>query len=479
MDGTKKIELEDSTVEKRNGFSQNGVSSANVIQEHLTILDLSNKNLAAIDENVKLPTNLVELNLSHNKLRDVPVSVLNLENIKVLDLSHNCIQYFDDTPQFCHTIQSLTISNNDLHGPPYWVWSEAPTNLKEINLSCNVNITKSFHDGYYEELLGYKTLVTNIIIYNCKLTDYIDLLGTFPNAKSLVLGTSDSSLYSFNRLEEVPCSGMNKCCDIEYLNLSNTNVYTVDSSIQIFTNLKEIDISYNKLDSLPEEFCLLENLEICILSYNRIISLPANFCNLSKITILSVDCNELYILPSDILCKLPNIRRLDVYNNHLNEMPDGIEHLLEVDLAQNYFEEPNDDEYLEKRKLVRANIEYRYDGRKEEEDRSESDHSKDVTDDELWFSLTQDKDMEVRSSSPEDWDSDEYWVPHVSRHSGSLSAQSRWIYYVKKKMKEGNFCPMDAHPVPMAEQITYDRLLNPKVVYESDGQFDDFSSDDS
>ncbi|CAH2216703.1 jg2298, partial [Pararge aegeria aegeria] len=336
---------EEKTIEKRNG-----VSMIKLIPEHISILDLSNKDLKTIDENMKLLLNLTQLNLSNNKLSEVPVSVLNLENLKVLDLSHNCIKYFDDTPLFCHTITTLNLANNDLNSPPYWIWSETPTNLAEINLCCNVNITKSFHNGYYEELLQYKTLVTSILICNCKLKDRLDLIGTFPKAKSLVLGTTDFSFYSHNDLEEVPCNGMDNCCDIEYLNLSNTNIYTVKSSIEMYRNLKEINLSHNKLDCLPEEFCRLENLEICILSYNHLYSLPANFGNLSKITTLSVEYNELYALPSNI-CQLPNIKRLDVYDNYLYEVPDGIENLLEVDLAQNCFEEPNDEEYLEKRKI--------------------------------------------------------------------------------------------------------------------------------
>ncbi|XP_045771406.1 leucine-rich repeat protein soc-2 homolog [Maniola jurtina] len=478
MDETKQIEYEDKADEKRCEFSQNGVSSNIVLLEHLTILDLSNRDLTAIDENVKIPKNLAEINLSHNKLSEVPIPVLNLENLKVLDLSHNNIIYFDDIPKFCHTIKSVNLSNNDLHGPPYWVWSKATAHLNEINLSCNVQITKSFHDGYYEEMLQYKTVVTNVIIYNCKLTDHTEFIGTFPNVKSLTLGTSDISLYSLNQLEDVPCSGMEKCCDIEYLNLSNTNVYNVNLNIQLYRLLKEINLSYNKLDSLPEEFCLLENLEICILSYNCIISLPESFCNLSKITSFSADYNKLCILPTEI-CKLPNIRRLDVYNNYLKEIPDGFEHLLEVDLGQNYFEEPNDEEYLKKRKIVRATNDYRIDGRKEEELTSDSEHSKDMTDDELLFSSTKDEDVKVSSSSEEDWDSDDYWVPHESRDSGSVSTRLQWMYYVKKKMEEGNFCPIDAHVVPMADQIRYARKINPKVEHESDGQFDDLSDDDS
>lgn len=352
-------EADDKTIEKTNRFFL-----TKLIQDHLSVLDLSNKNIETFDKSVKLPKNLAELNLSNNKLTEVPISVINLENLEVLILSHNYIKYFDDTPKFCHTIQNLCISNNDLRGPPYWIWSEKPACLSEINLSCNVNITNSFHNNlrsYYEGLLEYKTLVTKIIIYNCKLTDYVGLISTFPIAKSLVLGTNDYSL-SYNGLEEVPFDGIDQCCDVEYLNLSNTHIYNVKSDIEIFRNLKAIDLSHNDIDYLPEEFCNLENLELCILSYNRLNSLPGKFQNLKKLNSLSVSFNELYSLPADI-CRLPNLKQLDIYDNCISEVPDGIENLSEVDLAKNYFDEPTDEEYLAKRNIIRVNTDYRCDGR--------------------------------------------------------------------------------------------------------------------
>lgn len=46
-------------------------------------------------------------------------------------------------------------------------------------------------------------------------------------------------------------------------------------------------------------------------------------------------------------------------------------------------------------------------------------------------------------------------------------------------MEEGNFCPIDAHTVSVEEKVKYEKMCNPQVIYESDEQFDDYSSDDS
>ncbi|CAH0719601.1 unnamed protein product, partial [Brenthis ino] len=178
------------------------------------------------------------------------------------------------------------------------------------------------------------------------------------------------------------------------------------------------------------------------------------------------------------LCELPFLKKLDLYDNNLHDLPEGFENLLEVDLAQNYFEEPIDIEYVKKKKKIRLKSPERCNGRKLEVERAESEYSKDTDEEFSCCSKSEEKDIENKSvCSSEDWDSDTYWIPHFSHNT--TTSQSPWLFFVKRKMEEGNFCPMDAHQVSIADQVEYEKLCNPKVVYESDGQFDDYSSDES
>ncbi|CAH2106705.1 unnamed protein product [Euphydryas editha] len=470
-------ETDDNTLSKINVFT-----TLELVTENITVLDLSNKNINAIDANIVLPENLTELYLKHNKLTEVPVAVLNLKKIKLLDISFNEIEFFDDTPNFYESIEQLNISNNKLAGPPYWIWTTNCTSLMHINLSFNKNLTNSFCNGYFEELLKYNTLVTNIIINNCRLINHLELLSTFPKAKVLVIGNPKLSNTCFtNKIEEVPFSGLDKCCDIEILDLSNTNIYNVISNINIYKNLKEINLSLNKISSLPEEFCCLVNLEKCILSYNNLLYLPENFNKLEKLRSLFVNGNSLCMLPEH-LCRLPYLNILDLYDNNLNEAPEDIEKLVEIDLAQNYFDEPENEEYVRKKEKIRSNNSERYDGRKVEKIQPESEYSNDEIEELLSTSRSEKSDtQEIENrpiSSPEDWDSDDYWIPHFFPQS-SAPAIETWNHFVKQKMAEGNFCPMDAHTVSVADRVKYEKLCYPTEEYESEGQFDDYSGDDS
>ncbi|XP_059059167.1 leucine-rich repeat protein SHOC-2-like [Achroia grisella] len=471
-------------IHKKNGI-KNGITKTidtSFLQwsENITSIDVSNRNIETLNENIQFPTNLLNLNLSNNVLAEVPNVVLNLKKLQMLDLSHNLIKYFDETPSFCHVIETLDLAHNHLAGPPYWVWSESPSKLSKLDLNYNFKLSDSFINGYLEELLQYNVSVSEINISNCRLNDHISLLGTFNKVKTLVLGIPNYSNFA-NHIVDAPCVGLDKCCDIERLIMSNTQIYNIKPDIVVFKNIVEINMSHNYISDLPNEFCDLVSLEICILSHNNLLYLPDDIYKLKKLTHLYIDCNALCILPERII-ELLNLKVIDLYNNGLYDVPEGIKNVAELDLAQNFFDEPDDLGYINRKEKLRLNILDRFDGRKIEEARPESEHSNDTTDDEELLRTLENTEVSEQRydppSSPEDWDSDEYWVPCYPRHV-SPPPDSPWLYFVKKKMAEGHFCPMDAHPVSVSELVKYEKICNPRIWTEYEGQFDDYSDDNS
>ncbi|XP_049868804.1 leucine-rich repeat and death domain-containing protein 1-like [Pectinophora gossypiella] len=473
--------------EKNKNGGQNGIVKEIKIESphNLSSLDLSKRSIVNFNESAVFPLNLTDLNLSHNDLMTIPKAVLKLAHIKFLDISHNSIQCFDELPNFCHTIEELNLSHNQLFGPPNWVWSECPRKLDKLYLNDNIKITSTLQNEYFQELLQYKVHVTHVVIYNCRLKNSLELLGTFPKAKSIIAGIPDLTTLFCNHLDHIPCPGLDQCCDVERLNLSNTNIYTIHSNIDMYKNLVEINLSNNNINSLPNNFCNLENLEICILSCNNILYLPDDMVKLKKVWCLGLDCNQLCMLPEG-LCSLPNLRILDLYDNSLCEVEKEVKQIAEVDLAQNYFVEPGDREYLAKKEKLRLSMPERLDGRKIQMEQCESEHSSGTTDDEELIAYMNNIEINRQNapttsneivSSPEDWDSDDYWVP---RYFPKVSVdKSPWHYYIERKMQEGNFCPIDLHTIPVAQKVQYEKMCNPKPWVPVEGQFDDNSDDDS
>lgn len=348
----------------KNNGKTNGMSKTITIfwSKNVTSIDLGNKNLSALDDKIEFPPKLMELNLSNNRFLELPASVRCLNHLKVLNLSFNNIVYFDDVPDFLHSIEELNLANNKLAGPPYWVWFEFPSQLKELNLNCNINVTSVLREDYFEQLLQCNTSLTVVKIVNCRLKAHNALLKTFPKAKEMEIGTADFSCLMSNRFDQIPCPGLDNCCDIERLNASNIHIYNIDKSIDIYKDIVEINLSQNHIRSLPNEFCNLRNLEICILSSNCIWVLPDTIVTMKKLICLRIDCNELCMLPNNFNA-LKNLKILDLYDNALYEIPEHVLSIQELDLALNYMDEPNNNDYLEKKDKLRLNTTGRGNGK--------------------------------------------------------------------------------------------------------------------
>lgn len=333
-------------------------------QENLTVLDLSNRGISNFDENINLPENLTVLNLANNQMQSVSITVLKLDKLKSLDLSYNQIELFNETPNFYHTLESLNFQNNKLKVPPYWIWGEKAKNLVQLNLSFNNNICRELANDYFEELLQYTTEILRIDLQGCCLGKHMKLMTTFKHARVVNLGNDSYNYRSVNHIEYLPTVGLEDCREIEILNLSFTHIYNIDHNIDMYQCLKELNLSQNNINGLPNEFCNLINLEICALSFNKILYLPEEMHKLVKLTKLYLNNNDLCMLPVS-LNQMKGLKTLDLYMNNLYEGVKDIEHLEEYDIAQNYSDEPTCEEYLKKKAWFRRNYSDRLDGRYE------------------------------------------------------------------------------------------------------------------
>lgn len=101
-----------------------------------TVLDLSNHGLTSVDMSIFNRTDLTELNLSHNNLKDaLPSQVGQLKNLQVLNLSYN---KFTGVPAEVGQLKNLLVldlSNNQLTGLPYEIGNL--TQLQVLNVSGN------------------------------------------------------------------------------------------------------------------------------------------------------------------------------------------------------------------------------------------------------------------------------------------------------------------------------------------------------
>lgn len=129
------------------------------------------------------------------------------------------------------------------------------------------------------------------------------------------------------------------------LDLSNNHIKKLPATIGDLSCLSELILHNNHLEAFSEALCLStlqRTLQLLDISQNRLQALPAQFCQLRELVNLKLDDNELVCLPFHI-GRLSKLRYLSAAHNQLAALPGDFRKLsLEnLDLFGNPFVQPN------------------------------------------------------------------------------------------------------------------------------------------
>eukprot|EP00985_Skeletonema_marinoi_P013546 scaffold6742_cov164-Skeletonema_marinoi.AAC.5 len=106
--------------------------------------------------------------------------------------------------------------------------------------------------------------------------------------------------------------------DLKYQGLS-----VVDLHILSYTTLVYLDVSFNLLESLPDEIYLLQNLEELHCCSNKIAALPESIGSIPSLRLIKANNNMLISLPKSI-GQLQSLKSLVLSDNILTSLPDEI-----------------------------------------------------------------------------------------------------------------------------------------------------------
>ena len=100
---------------------------------------------------------------------------------------------------------------------------------------------------------------------------------------------------------------LERCDDIvDKLYLSHNKLKTFPKRL-LSSNLKELDLSFNEIEEIPEEIKECTSLEILDLSNNKISTLPDSIGDITSLRILKLEKNNLRTIPNSIE-KLQNLQ---------------------------------------------------------------------------------------------------------------------------------------------------------------------------
>lgn len=194
-------------------------------------------------------------------------------------------------------------------------WSEIETvrkeNRRELCLRGQEVKKRIEKNGLDDEL--YTLVGLNFLeIADTPLTSIADGLGKLSNLTSLLLPN--------NRLETLPKS-VGELVKLKTLNLSNNQITQVPEEVAQLPELETLNLSINQLSEFPS-VKNLSRLHFLDLSHNKLESLPEDLTDssLSHLSQIRASENCISEIPGDF-SRLPHLNLLDLSENSITDVP--------------------------------------------------------------------------------------------------------------------------------------------------------------
>lgn len=130
------------------------------------------------------------------------------------------------------------------------------------------------------------------------------------------------SLQSINFLPD----SIGELTHLESLNLSFNRLRNLPKSIKKLTNLKRINLDENNFNKIPKILFTLKGLEVIEISNNKLDDISPEIENLKSLKVLMANQNLIEYLPDEI-CLLRNLNSIHLSSNKLKEIPSEIKKL--------------------------------------------------------------------------------------------------------------------------------------------------------
>ncbi|KAG5841876.1 hypothetical protein ANANG_G00171680 [Anguilla anguilla] len=309
----------------------------------LRSLNLSSNHLGQFPQAVcSIPT-LTEVNLSCNYLTSVPSAVGSMHSLQTFLLDGNCLRSLPEELGALQHLSYLGLSFNQFSAVPMVM--ERLAGVERLCMAGN-GLTAL-------ELRAFRLLRVKHV--DLRLNKICQVLPEEPDFLRHVthLDLRDNRLQEldasiFPRLEVLHCE-RNRLTSLSLRGGPLKALYASANKLcqlevsPVPSNLTYMDVSRNRLESLPDWLCDLRQLEVLDVGHNRVGELPARlFCSSSlrkllmghnqlqrlperlehtQVEVLDVQHNQLVELPSNLFLKAESLRCLNASANQLEGLP--------------------------------------------------------------------------------------------------------------------------------------------------------------
>ncbi len=315
----------------------------NAAEEGWKELDLSNKGLTEIPiEEIRQLSRLTSLDLSNNKIMQIPRTITQLSNLNSLYLNSNQITQIPEEIGQLSNLNSLYLNSNQIRQIPEEIGQLS--NLNSLYLNSN-QITQ------IPEEIGQLSNLNSLYLNSNQITQIPKGIGQLFNLNSLDLSSNQitqipkeigqlfnlTSLYiSNNQIIQLP-EEIGQLFDLTSLYISNNQITQIPIKIGHLFGLAELYLNSNQITNIPEEIGQLLSLTELSLKGNQITNIPEEIGQLSNLALLDLSSNLITNIPEEI-GQLSNLALLDLSSNLITNIPEEVEclpKLKQLDLREN------------------------------------------------------------------------------------------------------------------------------------------------
>lgn len=245
-------------------------------------------------------TSLTALDLSTNRLTELPQEFGNLSKLKSLDIDNNLLHQLPSSFSSLLSLTQLNYAYNKLPSLPTTLFSLVSLQALDLHLNSFSSVPSSISE--------LKSL-TRLNLSQNQLTSIPPELGSLPLLQDLDL--------TENHLTEIP----NELCtlgELLYLRLAKNNISIIPQNVSQLTVLMDLNLCHNQIREIPSELGQLTYLSKLLISYNQIKYLNKDLSGLLYLQELNLSHNR---LTEPFLFKFVQLERLSLSHNFLRTIP--------------------------------------------------------------------------------------------------------------------------------------------------------------
>uniref|UniRef100_K3WQS8 Disease resistance R13L4/SHOC-2-like LRR domain-containing protein n=1 Tax=Globisporangium ultimum (strain ATCC 200006 / CBS 805.95 / DAOM BR144) TaxID=431595 RepID=K3WQS8_GLOUD len=293
--------------------------------QNLVFLDLHGNKLQKLPKSICCLEKLQRLNLSSNKLKSLPAAFSNLAALRVCNISRNILRDLPEHFGALLALETLYAQHNCLMTLPPSFGTLAAT---LHNLALGNNKMDVFPQETFRKLSNLRSLtLTENRLKHWSADDAVkysknEVHDDDADADEEAKDSGINGLFGLNALEYVdfsdnvlrklPSHGWHQLYHLVDLKLSHNKLTQLPAAMGKLSALRQLDVSHNTLVSLPPSLMQLKKLVQLNLHNNSLTAIPENVDECSALERLLISKNSSLPTLPPRLCKLPNIKWLQM-----------------------------------------------------------------------------------------------------------------------------------------------------------------------